>query len=76
MQDDLTGTLDEEMAIVCSAVGARPAATIDWVFSSTDEVTFEVEEETKLLVKLGIDFNINIFGFYFRRTTPLKQQAS
>ena len=59
MQDDLTGSLDEEMAILCSAVGARPAATIEWVFSSTDEVTFEVEEETKLLVKLGNDLIIN-----------------
>ena len=76
MQDDLTGHLDEQMAIVCIAVGARPAATIDWVFSSTDEVTFEVEEETKLLVMQGNDLIINIFAFYVRRTTPLKQQAS
>ena len=38
------------MTIVCIATGARPAAAIDWVV--TEEVTFEVEEETQLLVHL------------------------
>ena len=52
MQDDLTGHLDDQMAIICIAAGARPAATIYWEFSTTEEVTFEVEEETQLLVHL------------------------
>ena len=50
IQDDLTGTVDEEMAIVCISTGARPAAVVEWVMVSTDDLPFEVEEETNLLV--------------------------
>ena len=50
IQDDLTGTAEEEMAVVCISKGARPAAALEWVMASTDHLSFEVEEETNLLV--------------------------
>ena len=50
IEDDLTGTVDEKMAIVCISTGARPAAVLEWVMASTDDLSFEVEEVTNLLV--------------------------
>ena len=41
---------DEEMVIICNAGGARPAATIEWNLSLTEEFAFEVEEEVNPLV--------------------------
>ena len=41
---------DEEMVIICNAGGARPAATIEWSLSLTEEFAFEVEEEVNPLV--------------------------
>eukprot|EP00092_Neocalanus_flemingeri_P009188 GFUD01009889.1.p1 GENE.GFUD01009889.1~~GFUD01009889.1.p1 ORF type:complete len:1498 (+),score=504.87 GFUD01009889.1:68-4561(+) len=47
IQDGLTGNEDEEMTIVCTAEGASPAASIDWIV--TEELIFEVEEEIQLM---------------------------
>jgi len=49
IQEDLTGMSDEEMVIICNAGGARPAATIEWSLSLTEEFAFEVEEEVNPL---------------------------
>jgi hypothetical protein len=41
------------MAIVCISTGARPVAVLEWVMASADDLSFEVEEETNLVVIFG-----------------------
>ena len=48
IQEDNVGKEDEEMVLLCSAVGGRPLPVISW--SMPDNVEFETEDESSILV--------------------------